>query len=292
MFSFFLARDEYTSIHEHIENWEKYYIALGVAVAAATALVAARSPRNARIWHFCVLTGLAMSAIGAIAFESDPRFCGRWDFLPYDGCQWALHYEESLEFLGIWLVLLGLLGQFSAASPSPNLRIRIALLLLSPLWILLLVLNALVPRLELALLAQPANVQFESGARLQGYRIDSGEESLALRVYVSSTAQEYFGLGYSIRLVDQVTGDFVADMEARADKPFGFLLAPDYNHLYGQAFELEIPPETPMSGALWIVLTLWREQDGEYLYEGLVASDHQLLADKQIVPGEVTLADE
>ena len=47
-----------------------------------------------------------------------------------------------------------------------------------------------------------------------------------------------------------------------------------------------------MSGALWIVLTLWREQDGEYLYEGLIASDRQLLADNQIVLGEVTLADQ
>ena len=36
----FVARDEYLSLHEKIDNWERYYIALGALVAAATALVA------------------------------------------------------------------------------------------------------------------------------------------------------------------------------------------------------------------------------------------------------------
>ena len=144
----FIARDEYVSLHEHTANWERYYLALGVLVAAATALVAARSARSMRVWHLCLLTGLAISATGAIAFEAHPLFCGRWDFLPLDGCNWAQHYEESLEFLGIWLVLVGVLGQFSAAAPSPKRHIRIALYALPPLWVLLLVHNALIPALS------------------------------------------------------------------------------------------------------------------------------------------------
>ncbi len=98
--------------------------------------------------------------------------------------------------------------------------------------------------------------------------------------YVSSTAQENFGLGYSVRLVDQVTSDFVAGMEERADKPVCILLAPDYNHLYRQPLELTIPRETPMNAARWIVLTLRREPEGQQVS---VVSDHQLLKDKKIV---------
>lgn len=80
----FIARDECISLHERIDNWERYYIPLGVLVAAATALVAYRSAGSARVWHLCLLVGRAISAMGAIPLESNPLFCGRWDFLPPD----------------------------------------------------------------------------------------------------------------------------------------------------------------------------------------------------------------
>ena len=285
----FIARDEYVSLHEHTANWERYYIALGVLVAAATALVAARSARSMRVWHLCLLTGLAISATGAIAFEAHPLFCGRWDFLPLDGCNWAQHYEESLEFLGIWLVLVGVLGQFSAAAPSPKRHIRIALYALPPLWVLLLVHNALIPRFELPLLAKPADVQIESGVGLQGYRIDRQQGSIVLRLYVSSRVRDYLGLGYSIHLVDQVAGDTVARRDIFADSQYGFLFSPGYDHVYRQAIELEFPPQAPTNRALWLVLTTWRHQDGEKVHQTILASDHELLDETHVVLGELVL---
>ena len=56
----FLARDEYFKVHEHIQNWQIYYAALGTAVVASTALVASRSPRRTWIWHICFVIGLAI----------------------------------------------------------------------------------------------------------------------------------------------------------------------------------------------------------------------------------------
>ena len=125
----YLARDEYFEVHEVIQNWERYYAAGGVFVAAATAAVSVRSPR--RVWHLCLLTGLAMSAAGAIGLDSIPLIwhtgiyprvpavCGSLGFLHIDGCLYLIWFEETLEFLGIWLTLLAILGQFSDTAPPP-----------------------------------------------------------------------------------------------------------------------------------------------------------------------------
>ena len=53
--------------------------------------------------------------------------------------------------------------------------------------------------------------------------------------------------------------------------------------------ELEIPPQTPVNRAFWIVLTLWREQDGEYVRQKILASDQHLLDDTQVVLDELVL---
>ncbi len=115
----YLAWDEYFMVHEGIHNWERYYTVGGVLVAAATAAVAAYSPRRTWIWHLCLLTGLAVSAAGAIFFDLLPPTCGNLGFLRLDECLYFFWFEETLEFLGIWLTLLAILGQFSDTAPPP-----------------------------------------------------------------------------------------------------------------------------------------------------------------------------
>ncbi|MDE2820929.1 MAG: hypothetical protein OXI40_14445 [Chloroflexota bacterium] len=285
----FLAWDEYFGFHEGIANWQGYYAALGAVMAAATALVARRSPRRARIWHLCLLTGLAMSAIGGILLNGRGPICDRWGFLPLYGCLWPHNYEESLEFLGIWLVLLGALGHFSLAVPALKPRVRRVLYALPALWILLLVHNAFVPRLELSLLAQPASVEFESGLRLHGYRIDKKDGAYVLRLYPSAKRRDYIGKGFSAHLVDQVSGDSVASRDRHASRQAGLLAAPGYSHIYRQWMELEIPPGTATNRALSLVLTLWHDINGEFLRQKVFSSDLKLLGDAQVVLGELVL---
>ena len=287
----FLAWDEHFTFHEHIANWRGYYAALGAAVVTATLAAAARSPRRAWIWHLCLLTGLAMSAMGSILFEIDlnRQVCDSWGFLPINGCLQTYNYEESLEFLGIWLVLVALLGHFSDALPSrPSSRVWRPLYALPALWVLLLVHDSFIPDLELRLLAQPASVQFESGVHLHGYHID-GERASTLRLYVSAKRRDYIGKGYSIHLVDQTSGDSAASRNKHADRQVGLLFAPGHAHVYRQWIELEIPPQTPVNRAFWIVLTLWHEQDGEYVRQKILASDLQLLDDTQVVLDELVI---
>ncbi len=253
-------------------------------VAAATAYVAYHSARSSRVWYLCMLVGLAISAAGAIPLESNSLFCGRWDFLPLDGCHWTHHYEESLEFLGIWLVLVGLLGQLSDAAPSAGRSVRAFLLALLPIWVLLLLLSSLMPCLELPFLATPSDVQFESRLRLRGYRVDREENGFVLRLYAASRTPDYLDQGYSVHIVDQDSGAALASWDAPvAGPPEGILLAPDRDHIYRQQVALDFPPELPIERALWLTLSIWRGQAGARVPQKILSSDHATLDDEQVI---------
>ena len=174
----YLALDEYFAVHEFVQNWWKYYTALGAVVVAATVLVAMHSSRRDFIWQVCLLTGLAMSASGAIVLDQyhNEMICWSWEFLRLDKCLQFDHFEETLEFLGIWIVLVAMLVQFSDVASRPRLLVRRAIYALPALWILMLVQILLVDILELRLLAQPASIQFESRVHLLGYRLGRRRE--------------------------------------------------------------------------------------------------------------------
>ena len=286
----FLGLDEYLTLHEGSPNWERNYTVLGAALVVTTSLVAARSPRRLWIWHLCLLTGLAMSAAGGILLELLPPTCDSFGVLRLDQCLNFFHWEEFLEFAGVWLALVALLGQLSDAVPMPNRRVRRVLYALPAIWILLLFLNSLIPRLELRLFAQPAIVKFESGVYLRGYRIGNGAGASSLRLYASARRWKYMGLGYSVHLVDLVSGDSVASHDEWADHQSGFwLLAPDDSPVFRHYMEFRIPPQAPANRALWVVLTLWREKDGDYVLQEILASDHRLLSDTQVILDELII---
>ena len=290
----FLARDEYFKVHEGIQNWKRYYAVGGVLVAAATAAMAVRSPRRVWIWHLCLLAGLAISAAGAIFFELLPPTCGNLGFLRLDGCLRLSFWEEFLEFLGIWLGLLAVLGHFSAAVPAPGPRVKRLMYGLPAIWILLLFLNSLIPHLELRILAQPAAVQFGTGVHLHGYRIDSREEAVHIRLYASARQRDHMEFGvrmvYSVHLVDQASGESVASLDRWARYQHSFwLFGPDYMPIYRHRMEVKIPPQAPTNRALWIVLTFWRRENRERVYQEVLASDHELLDETQVILGELTI---
>ena len=146
LFFLFLAQEEFFSLRPHLlgPDWEFYYAVLGAAVAMAILVLAARAPGNARIWRFCLLAGLSLGAIGALVVEQFrlPEICAALGFMPEaDRCQ-VYHVEEALEFLGVWLALVAMLGMFSEAAPAPRLRIRFLLYLLPVSLMVLLVLDS------------------------------------------------------------------------------------------------------------------------------------------------------
>ena len=50
---------------------------------------------------------------------------------------------------------------------------------------------------------------------------------------------------------------------------------------------MEIPPQAAPNRALYAVLKVWREKDGEYVHQRIIDSDHPLLDDTQVVLGEL-----
>ena len=287
----YLALDEFFALHENLPNWRGYYILLGAAITVATLLVAARSPRPAWLWRVCLLVGLATSATGAMVFDVVPIACGDLAQLRIDGCIYSSYVEECLEYIGIWLVLVGMLGLLCRSAPALPRRARHLLYAMPALWILLLLLNSLAPRLELPLTADRAEVQFKSGVRLRGFHIDSeSDEALRLRVYASAKQADYLGLGYSLHLVDQVTGESAAGHNEWANRQHSvWLFGPEYSPVYRQRMAVRVSPSTSTNRALWIVLTLWREGDGAFIRQRILSSELPLLDDKQVVLGELVL---
>lgn len=285
----FLAYDEYFTVHEHLTSWN-YYLALGMGVVAATLLVAARSPRQSWKWHACLLAGLAISAGGAIQVERFGSVCGNYGFLYIDQCPpntaWAL--EEILEFLGIWLTLVAILGHFSSL-PLPSKRIRRTVYIMPALWIVLLIPIAPIWPVAKQALSQPAAVNFESGAGLHAYRIEKKERSLTVHLFISPEGWDFDGLGYSIHLVDQISGESIAGIHTHAHRRLEFYLAPGHVPVYRQWKRIQFPPQTPSNHALSVLLTLWRKRDDDIVYERALSSDLKLLSETQALLGELVL---
>ena len=195
--------------------------------------------------------------------------------------------EEPLEFLGVWLALVAMLGHLSRGAPSP--RIQRALYVVPALWLILLIQgNAVHSVARYAGGSELAAVEFESDARLLGYLLENNNKHINL--FLSPGRWDYFGrnlsgLGYSIHLVDQVSGDSSLSRDSFTHPRF-FLLTPGYAPVYRQWVGIERPESASVNRAMWIVLSLWRNQGGQYTPLKIHASDLELLDDSQVILGE------
>ncbi len=290
----FLAYDEYSNFHEYLRNWERLYAALGLAIVMLTLAAAFAGPRSAWKWHICLLAGLALSAAGALLIEQlkHEDICMSLGAVGRDGCVWRYFLEEPLEFLGIWLALLGLLGQLSAVALPPRRAVWALIVLWPALWVFLLAQTTAIVTIPGQTGAQPATVEFASGARLHAFRIEEATGDIKLHLFMSPAGWDYEGLGYSIHLVDQVDGSSVAGADKHADRQRDFFLAPGYQPVYRQWLQLVIPPDAPVNRALWVVLTLWSQLDGEFRSLRVVTSDLRTLNDRQVILGEMLLPGE
>ncbi len=285
----FLALDEYFLLHERIDNWRRVYAALGAAVFAATLLATARAPRREWLLRLCLLAGLAIAATGAMVFNFLPQTCVELAFARVSGCLEFLFLGEALELLGVWLALAAALAAFSMLARLGRRRVQLALYSLPALWILLLIHDPLLLRFELRFLAEPTAIVAAPATRIHGYRMDLRADEIAFQLYASTRHREFIGLGYSIHLIDQVTGASIASSDKYAGAQLRFKLDSDFVHVYRQRMTLPLPPQAPRQRALWAVLTLWRKQGDAFPREKILESDRRRLSDTQVVLDELVL---
>ena len=284
----YLGMDEFFSWKDFMgETWEHLYKSAGAAITAATITLAIRSAKHTRIWRLCLLMGLALAAMGGLVIDTDPVIRGHLKSLYIDGHLGPYFLEEGLEFLGIWLVLAAMLGHFSEVSPA--VRVQRFLYVLPALWILLLSQSAAILPIRKFFFfrgASPVSVEFES-LHLRGFHINR-IEGFHPFLHFSLRQWDSMGLGYSIHLVDKVSGESVASRHEQVDLQHSRWAFGTRAPVYSQRMEIEIPPQPP-NRLFYIVLTVWREKDGEYIHQRVLASDRQLLDDTQVILAEVRI---
>ena len=273
-------------------DWPLYYATVGFVLAGATVAVAARSSRQQRLWYICLFCALALMAIGVFLIDELPLNCGTFALLTIDGCLNYQTIEEVFELLGSWLAFVAMLGLLSDAVPNPKPFYRWCLFGFPALWLLLMALVSPISGFEFSLQAQPAAVEFESGAQLYGYEADRNGGPIAGYFYFSEGMIEA-ETGYSVHLVDQVSGASIASQNRWASREHAFFLSgKSYLRVYYQLLRVLIPPDAPANRALWVVLTLWRKEGESFIPLRILSSDQRQLDDTQVVLGELVLRTE
>ena len=292
-----LALDDFTGVFRsgalavtNVLNWNISYYLIGASTVLLTIRAAIRSSRREWSFHMCLLVGVALLGAAGLVIDAYELDCVNPGFLRLDGCLKKVVLEESIEFLGTWLALVAMLGHFTEVSPSPMPRVRRALFLIPPLWIILLIPITPIPSIARQSRSEPAAVVFESGIALHAYRIGRAERSVNTHLMLSPTGWNFDNLGYSIHIVDQVHGDSVASKEKVLSRRLGLLMGPGYVPAFRNWAKVVIPPETRANRAFWIVLSLWREEGGDFVRQTIVTSDLTLLSGTQVVLGEIVFA--
>ena len=297
------------------EAWELYYGAFVVAIVLATAAAAAKSARHIRLWHICLMVGLALAAAGALLIEQFrfTEICAALGFMSETGVCQLYALEESLELLGIWLTLVAMLGFLSQEAPAPPPRVRWFLYLFPALAVVALILVlpprfhrfndirhefnkilfSLPIRVEYQFLTQDASVIYESGMSIEAYRIYTSGDAVILEFFARTDSwNHYTGLGYSLHLVDQVSGSSVVGLGAAASRAHSLRIygAGQSSLIFKQRMSLAVPREAAANRAHWVVLTLWRDEEGGIARQRIASSSHRLLSDTQVVLAEHAIA--
>ncbi|MYI41484.1 MAG: hypothetical protein F4063_06025 [Chloroflexi bacterium] len=285
-----MGADEYFELFKRLVGeyrlslWERGYLVLGIGAAAATTGMALASHGRARLWHGTALLGWGLGGAGGLLLDSAPLFCGIEGVFRQAGCDKPYAFEEIMEHLGGWLILVAMLGAFACACPQPSPRLRRFIAALPFLWLALIPLNAQVARIELRRVAQPTYARFAGDIVLQGYEYDLAADAIRISMYFSAPQVEYTQLRYFlIDLIDSASGEssftYVADLDLlHSVLAFGA----GYEAVYRQQHEVWFRDHIPPNRAHWIVLGA---MDINVLRR-LDASNLRQLNEKQVILGE------
>ena len=293
----FLAVDDYTEVYkgatgtlELLLSWRSGYAALGSATFVAVACAALHAPRGGRRWHQCLAAGIALMGIAGLIIDAFEPPCGIAGLLQIEGCLKTAVLEEFVEYLGVWLALTAVLGYFSQVAPTTSSRAKQALWAIPAIWVgFLVIITPLAPFAPVATYdkAQTAAVAFESGVSLHGFMIQREGPKQGVHLFLSPDGFTFDGLGFSIHMIDEVTEVSVAGSDNYATDQLAYSPRKAYIPVFRQWTELNFAQHAVANRAYWLVATLWREDNGNYVREKILSSDLRLLDDTQIILAEM-----
>ena len=206
------------------------------------------------------------------------------------GCLSFGVWEETVEYVGAWLILVAVLGLLADTGSGQQRWIQAIVWSLPAVWILCLVVHSTIPRLELQYLARPASVKFEQGVQLRGFRLNTADGAIRLTLFTSAKRGIHAGLVYSLSLVDQASEESIATETALAVRRFNFwMLRPGAAPIFRQQIEVALPEQAPLNRSFWIVLSILRQSEDGALHQKILSSDQQMLGETQVVLGEYAM---
>ena len=307
----FLGYDELSWLHEQNEAaYRLLYTTLGALVVAATLYIIRRYRLRGAGWHLLFTAGFGIMALGGMGVDQ-LGYRGLSLFLPELEIYHAMALEEMLELFGAWVVLLATLGNLDANKPPSDATARRLLNALSALTAVLLL--ALVLRnpylrsyaselwrdlgnsVEFALRAEKKSASYEGGVTLAAFHLRQSARGLGFAPILTSDSPDAFTrLGYSLHLVDQATGDSMASVDTYLNRESAWRWLPGdeqlpESHIDETWAEIAYAPDMPRNRALWLVLTLWRDDANAYIRQQIRSSELALLDDTQAIVDEFAL---
>ena len=289
----FLSYKEYID-YALAGGWHLRYALAGAALLVLMVAFPPVMARRDRQWAgqhgllLCIPAGLVIGAVGALGLDLVEHQLIDWARDTLGQRLWPPLLEESLEFLGMWLALAAMLGLFAALNPSR--------------WLRSLVVAAAAAGL-LASFALPVyfeeptgyitktRVQFEGDVQLRGYTLQHVETGRKLHVHIHLSPGEagFEDLGYSIVFIDQASRAALNTKNERASDSLDAWDTADGRTVYRQWSDLDIPREGATNRALWIVLALWRDVDGQFLPLQILSSELPSPGGAQVILDEFVL---
>ncbi|MCY3832175.1 MAG: hypothetical protein OXG85_04100 [Chloroflexi bacterium] len=274
-------------------NWQVVFPSLGAVVALFSLRLMRVSTRSSQIKYLSLLIGLTIGAVGSIGLEHFAWLYEPCDKigLVRDGDCLSYIFEEGMEFLGIWIVLIAVLGFLSDLEQRPRPLLRITLFLMPAVWFIAVLNSPVIDYLQLRYSFQQTSLLYEGGIEIIGYRINEEENAFSLQLNTDSEEwAAYSGVGYSLHLVDQASGRSLASTDDNASRRVNWETpAWPRRWIYQQTLNLSIPADKHANRALWLLLSLWREQNGEHIPQKVLSSGLPQLSDTQIIVGELVL---
>lgn len=265
----FLSLDEYFSIHENINHWERYYIVVAGLSALVSGAIFWRVYRRQYLFLYLVLYGsMAFAAVGGVGIE---EFTGEncFNLLSSVACGETPILEETFEMLGFTAALASLMLLAEQVIEIPRWQnLKKWITGSAVVWLGILIFSYwLQPTLENNFLAVPVQARFLDGQMvLSGYRISADSikpnERFTVMLYWyidKASSREY---GYTVNLLHPETGESIARINSDIINPPTTAWFVGTTHRTALKFLLPEDIETPVSPH--VVITVWRNSGDSY----------------------------